>query len=264
MGKKGRRTKKRHSVKNQIKVRRITKKRTNYKKKTTENNSKKGNFFTRLFKTKPKKNKEKKIIQPKKNISYPKIIKDKNNKHKLLEIKSFNEKENEELMTSFFAATKKQKEEKLQAKEKRNKYIEQENKIKEGNKKRAKLIIFIIIVTVGSVMCYLFPNIFVYSSATLVVLYSALLTFYKKKVKKPVEENSKKKLKPIDMSSYKTEFDKFYEYIKINRKVDVAKLAKKFKIPKKQAESWAEILEQHKLIKIYYPLFGDQQLECLE
>jgi len=139
-----------------------------------------------------------------------------------------------------------------------DKQYEDKKIIKRPDFKNFLLILFLII---GGVASYVFRNIYVYSLSGLVVL---LLLFFiiksKKRINKKKEKIIKKRI--IEKKIYLTEFDKFYNYVLDNNSVSLCKIARVFKMPKKQAEEWARILEGRGLILIYYPLIGDSELRC--
>ena len=132
------------------------------------------------------------------------------------------------------------------------------------NKKTKSLKVFLLIVAIilGIAASYLFRNIYVYIVSAIVVVYLILIFFLKRKPKLKTQEPIKEKSKEENIIiTYRTEFDNFYEFIKLKKKVTTTEIAKNFKMSKKQVEGWGQILEQHGLIKINYPLFGDQEFE---
>lgn len=139
-----------------------------------------------------------------------------------------------------------------------------ENNVK---KKKNNFTTFLLIIAIilGTVACYIFANIYVYSVTGIVIVYLILLIVLKaKKAKKEIPKQVKE-VKPLIKPeyvkiTYKTDFDNFYDFIKTSKKITVTKIALHFKMPKKQVEEWARILEEHRLIKINYPLLGDQEL----
>ncbi|MEM5812140.1 MAG: hypothetical protein QXN71_00085 [Candidatus Aenigmatarchaeota archaeon] len=53
-----------------------------------------------------------------------------------------------------------------------------------------------------------------------------------------------------------TSIDKLYKLVKERSRVGFDEAAEKFNAEREQIESWAKILEEHKLIKVHYPVFG--------
>ena len=54
--------------------------------------------------------------------------------------------------------------------------------------------------------------------------------------------------------------DRLYDTIKKRGAVKLSEVSGGFKINKKQAEEWANILEKYGLIEIYYPVLGEPEL----
>lgn len=86
-----------------------------------------------------------------------------------------------------------------------------------------------------------------------------------KKIKKQ-QINFKKSeidIKNIEISkgkAYVTDIDRFYEMIRQNKKIHLRKITIALDMPKKIAEEWSKILQEHGLIKIAYPVFGGPEL----
>ncbi len=60
----------------------------------------------------------------------------------------------------------------------------------------------------------------------------------------------------------KTDFDRIVDYTEEKKEVSIGDVAKHFNITKEKAEQWAKILEEHDLIRIVYPTFGDAKLKA--
>lgn len=65
---------------------------------------------------------------------------------------------------------------------------------------------------------------------------------------------------PADLKTYETEFDKIVDLAKEKGSIKVSALAKHLGADKKNIEEWATILEEHNLVKIYYPLIGEAEV----
>lgn len=57
-----------------------------------------------------------------------------------------------------------------------------------------------------------------------------------------------------------TELDELLSLVNSMKRIKVSDAAKKFGVPAEKIEEWAEILEEHHLITIYYPTFGEAEL----
>lgn len=57
-----------------------------------------------------------------------------------------------------------------------------------------------------------------------------------------------------------TNFDKMMEVLKKYKKVRISKFAEGFNVEKSKIEEWAQILEEHGLLVINYPAFGESEL----
>ncbi len=53
-----------------------------------------------------------------------------------------------------------------------------------------------------------------------------------------------------------TSIDKFYNLVKERQMINFYDAAREFRVDKEQIVSWARILEDHKLAKVHYPVFG--------
>jgi membrane protein implicated in regulation of membrane protease activity len=53
-----------------------------------------------------------------------------------------------------------------------------------------------------------------------------------------------------------TNIDKFYKLVKERKRINFYDAAREFRVDKEQIASWARILEDHKLAKVHYPVFG--------
>lgn len=85
----------------------------------------------------------------------------------------------------------------------------------------------------------------------------------KKEIKK---ETEKKEIKEVAVKAgqLKTTLDELYFYIQQKGNVTLLQAASKFKVAREKIEEWAKILDEHGLIKIYYPAFTSPQLRSLE
>lgn len=86
--------------------------------------------------------------------------------------------------------------------------------------------------------------------------------------KKPAQETKpapeqKSEPKPERAMKLSTVLDDLYFYINEKGNVNLSDAALRFKVAKSKIEEWAKILEDHSLIKIYYPAFTSPQLTSL-
>jgi len=91
-------------------------------------------------------------------------------------------------------------------------------------------------------------------------------------IKKIVSKISGKVMKPANVETktpvaeerggdyLETDIDKLYRIISKNGMVRVTDAAKTLKVPKSKIEEWGRILEEHELIMLHYPPFGEPVL----
>ncbi len=60
---------------------------------------------------------------------------------------------------------------------------------------------------------------------------------------------------------YETDIDKLYRLIEKYRVIRLSEVQEVFKIDNEKAEKWSKILEEHELIDLYYPMFGEPRLK---
>ncbi len=58
----------------------------------------------------------------------------------------------------------------------------------------------------------------------------------------------------------KTDFDKVYEFVQKKGETPFSEVAEKFKTTKEKVAEWASLLEEHGLVEVYYPTFGEPRL----
>ncbi len=87
-------------------------------------------------------------------------------------------------------------------------------------------------------------------------------------IKKPEQEKPEdikniKEEKPLILSTGVTEtaFDKLVDYVNEKETVKISQIAKIFKISAKEAEDWGKILQNHNLLHVHYPTFGEPELK---
>lgn len=61
----------------------------------------------------------------------------------------------------------------------------------------------------------------------------------------------------VKLKKYQTEFDLLLEMINEKKSIPMSDIEKMFSVSKDLAEEWGRILEEHNLIKVYYPALGD-------
>jgi hypothetical protein len=59
-----------------------------------------------------------------------------------------------------------------------------------------------------------------------------------------------------DLPHLETNIDRLYEMVKKNKSMSFLEAAGEFNVDKEQIASWSKILEDHKLAKVHYPIFG--------
>jgi membrane protein implicated in regulation of membrane protease activity len=84
-----------------------------------------------------------------------------------------------------------------------------------------------------------------------------------KTVKKPESEKEIFKGRNVEWKKtdgnipyLETSIDKFYNLVKERERINFYDAAREFRVDKEQIASWARILEEHKLAKVHYPVFG--------
>jgi hypothetical protein len=163
---------------------------------------------------------------------------------------------------------KKQPENQISIQKKQSLHKIEEKEIKKENKSGPlKIFILILLIIFGGVASFMFRNLYVYILSGLVIIgmISYLIIGRPKKKQSEKKEGSKPIKQPqIIKTKYMTDFDRFYNFIIERKKIPISKTAHHLKMPKKQVEEWAKILEERGLIKIYYPIIGDPELRCLE
>ena len=85
-----------------------------------------------------------------------------------------------------------------------------------------------------------------------------------KEAKSSDEEKEEEGEKESPVVVHETEFDKLYNIVQEKGRVKLQEVMNLFKINKKLAEKWAEILRKAGLIDIYYPAVGDIELRKLK
>ena len=61
----------------------------------------------------------------------------------------------------------------------------------------------------------------------------------------------------VKLKKYQTELDLLLEIINQKKSIGMSEIQRIFSVPKDLAEEWGRILEEHGLIKLYYPALGD-------
>jgi hypothetical protein len=61
-----------------------------------------------------------------------------------------------------------------------------------------------------------------------------------------------------------TSIDKFYRLVKERKDINFYDAATEYGVTKDQIASWARILEDHKLVKVHYPVFGSPVIFSIE
>lgn len=85
------------------------------------------------------------------------------------------------------------------------------------------------------------------------------------KVTKPAEKTKAKFMSTFEVESDKsyleTDIDKLYNIIKEEKTARMSKVSKRLGVPEEKIQDWVDILEEHKLIDIDYPVMGDPVLK---
>jgi len=86
----------------------------------------------------------------------------------------------------------------------------------------------------------------------------------------PSEQKSKQELPEEKKTTYvtgrviETDFDILYKLVLEKKKVKISEIAAMFKIDKKKAEEWIQILDEHNLARIYYPAMGEPEIRRID
>lgn len=85
------------------------------------------------------------------------------------------------------------------------------------------------------------------------------------KVKKQVgvQKETGPAVKPVKKGQLRTALDDLYSFVQKEGNVTIMQAASKFKVTRDKIEEWAKILDDHSLIKIFYPAFTGPQLRSL-
>ncbi len=62
------------------------------------------------------------------------------------------------------------------------------------------------------------------------------------------------------VKSYMTDFDRLYSTIQKNGKITFEEISNTFKIKRDLVEQWAQIMEDHGLASVHYPIVGEPEL----
>ncbi len=68
------------------------------------------------------------------------------------------------------------------------------------------------------------------------------------------------KLAKVELGKYETYFDVLYKIVDTKGSVKLSVLAQYFGVNKKRIEEWATILEEHNMLAIHYPMFGEPEI----
>ena len=79
----------------------------------------------------------------------------------------------------------------------------------------------------------------------------------KKKASQEESQDIAEKEQNQDGNPYlETNIDKLYKVVNKRKSINFIQASEEFDVPKEQIASWAKILEDHKLAKVHYPVFG--------
>ena len=82
----------------------------------------------------------------------------------------------------------------------------------------------------------------------------------KKEIIKPLKVKQAETTIQSNTEVTETDFDKLVEYVNQKENVKLSQVAKIFKISAKTAEDWGKVLQNHSLVHIHYPTFGEPEL----
>ncbi|MBI2668034.1 hypothetical protein HYX17_04690 [Candidatus Woesearchaeota archaeon] len=157
----------------------------------------------------------------------------------------------------------------LTIKYQKNKSLKQ---IKETEKTFAHKVVFFIFVAYITTIIILFKRglldrkftLYFIVTGSIVVLILMVLFTRSYSLYKPERLKKKRKFKLMNIEfkrgRYTTDIDILYNLIKINECIPLSYAAKSIKVDKKVIEEWAKILENHDLIVINYPAWGEPEL----
>lgn len=96
-----------------------------------------------------------------------------------------------------------------------------------------------------------------------VILIMIVMFSYSQFIKQKKTENISEKDIPKmnELGNLETELDRLYELLKVKERLSIDSISKAFVIEKEKALEWAQILEEHDLVKIEYPAFSDPEIE---
>ena len=61
-----------------------------------------------------------------------------------------------------------------------------------------------------------------------------------------------------------TDIDRLHHLVQERKKIKVSEAAKIFKVRESEIEKWGQILHDHDLVQLHYPLIGDAVLQVRE
>ncbi len=141
------------------------------------------------------------------------------------------------------------------------KLIKKEIKPRKKIKFNPKFFTLILVAILGYFASYFSREMYIYIISVFLILLNVIILLKKPKIKIIQSEPKKEPEQIIPKKIYTTEFDRFYDYILQKKNVSISQLSKTFKIPKKQVEEWAEILEVRGLVRIDYPVIGEPKVK---
>jgi len=96
-----------------------------------------------------------------------------------------------------------------------------------------------------------------------IILIMIVMFSYTQFIKQKKMENISEKDIPKmnELGNLETELDRLYELLKVKERLSIDSISKVFGIEKEKALEWAQILEEHDLVKIEYPAFSDPEIE---
>ncbi|MFH1636819.1 MAG: hypothetical protein ABIB71_00160 [Candidatus Woesearchaeota archaeon] len=79
-----------------------------------------------------------------------------------------------------------------------------------------------------------------------------------------VEINKPREDAKTSKRNVKTAFDQLFEYVEEKGEVKFSEVEKKFNLPKDKVSEWAKLLEEHDLVEVIYPTFGEPKMKRRE
>lgn len=125
------------------------------------------------------------------------------------------------------------------------------------------LIIWVFWFFIAIISIWRSKNILSIISFVMMLAFSIVANVSSRKMKMEMVNAEIKKMQK-KLRRYETNFDRLLIILGKYKSVKISVFAKAFHTDRQQIEEWAEILENHKLLEINYPFFGEPELRLIQ